>query len=127
VRQLTEDLPGAIAAHTRALSVFRETGNRNNEAFALNHYAATVAATGDLPRARDLYQQALTMNRELDKPDDEAIALEGLGTCHLTAGETEPAIADRCQALEIYQRLGMDPDAERVRARLTNLTRTAPR
>ena len=61
------------------------------------------------------------MNRELNKPDDEAIALEGLGDCHLTAGETATGAAHLHQALEIYQRLGMAPDADRVRNLLADL------
>jgi DNA-binding SARP family transcriptional activator/tetratricopeptide (TPR) repeat protein len=119
VRLLTGDLPGAVEAVSRALDVFRETGHRNNEACVLNYYAATVAATGDLPRARALYQQSLAMNRELNKPDEEAIALEGLGECHLAAGETEPAASHLRQALEIYQRLGMEVDTRRVQDRLS--------
>jgi DNA-binding SARP family transcriptional activator len=121
VRRLTGDLEGANEAQVLALEIFLETGNRSNEAWALNYHAAIVAAIGDLPRARALYQQALAMNRELNKPDDEAIALEGLGACHLAAGEIELAIADLGQALEIFERLGMAPDVERVCTRLANL------
>ena len=89
-------------------------------------YAAAMAIwpkrVGDMPRAVVLYQQALTMNRELVKPDGEAIALEGLGECHLTAGETETGTAYLRQAVEIFQRLGMALDAARVRTRLAGLT-----
>ena len=81
------------------------------------------AGRRDLPRAAALYQQALTMNRELNKPDGQAIALEGLGECHLTVGETETGTARLRQAVEIFQRLGMALDAERVRTRLADLTR----
>jgi tetratricopeptide (TPR) repeat protein len=122
VRCLTGDLAGATDALSRALEIHRATGNRQNQAWALNHYAATIAATGDLPRALALYQQAVTMNRELNKPDDEAIAHEGLGECHLSTGETEPGTAHLHQALEIFQRLGMAPDASRVQDRLDRLT-----
>lgn len=58
------------------------------------------------------------MNRELNKCDDEAVALAGLGECHLAAGETELGTDHLRQALEIFERLGMTPDAQRVRARL---------
>jgi tetratricopeptide (TPR) repeat protein len=91
------------------MAIHRETGNRNNEAWALNHYAATVAAGGDLPPALDLYRQALDMNRELNKPDDRAIALEGIGECHLSAGAAEAGAGRLRQALEIYRQLGMVP------------------
>jgi hypothetical protein len=107
------------------LEIFRETGHRTDEACVLNYYAATVAATGDLSDGRALYRQALAMNRELNKPDDEAISLEGLGVCHLTTGEPEAAAVDLRLALEIYERLGMNPDTERVRTRL-KAARTIP-
>jgi DNA-binding SARP family transcriptional activator/tetratricopeptide (TPR) repeat protein len=121
-RRLAGDLAGAGDAQATALEIYRKIGSRHDEAWALNHYAATIADRGDLPRALALYQQALAMNRELNKPDGQAIALEGLGECHLTAGETQAGAAHLRQALEIYQHLGMAPDAERVRTRLAGLT-----
>ena len=121
VRRLAGDLAGAGDALCQALEIHRATGDRNNEAWALNHYAAIIAATGDLPRALALYQQALTMNRQLKKPDDEAIAHEGLGECRLSAGETGPGTAHLRQALEIFQRLGLAPEASRVQDRLDGL------
>jgi tetratricopeptide (TPR) repeat protein len=70
VRALTGDYRGAGDAHTRALEIFRELGNRGDEAYALNNYAATLAASGQRSRALALYQEALAMHRELNKPDD---------------------------------------------------------
>jgi len=120
VQRMQGDLPGAVASLSRALEIYRSTGNRSNEAWALNHYAAAVAAS-DLTRARTLYRQALTMNRELGKPDDEAAALEGLGECDLSAGESGAGTRYLRQALEIYERLGMASDTERVRTRLESV------
>ena len=122
IRRLTGDPAGARDAQATALEIYRKIGSRHDEAWALNHYAATIAACGDLPRALALYRQALSMNRELNKPDGQALALEGIGECHLAAGETKPGAARLRQALEIFQRLGMAPDAERVRTRLADLT-----
>jgi tetratricopeptide (TPR) repeat protein/transcriptional regulator with XRE-family HTH domain len=120
-RRLTGDLPGAAGALTRAMEYYRRSGNRASEAWALNHYAAMIAATGDLTRALDLYRSALAYNRELDKPDDEAISLEGIAECTLTTGDTEGDTDHLKQALEIYQRLGMRLDTDRVRSRLAEL------
>jgi hypothetical protein len=50
-----------VDAQTRALEIFRALGNRSDEAWALNHYAAALVATGQR-------SQALAMNRELNKP-----------------------------------------------------------
>ena len=121
VRRLTGDLTGATDALSHALEIHRTTGNRSNEAWALNHYAAALAAGGDLPGALALYQQALAMNRELNKPDDEAISLEGIAEYHLATGDLVQGAVHLRQAAEIYQRLGMGPDARRVRERLDGL------
>jgi DNA-binding SARP family transcriptional activator/tetratricopeptide (TPR) repeat protein len=122
VRRLTGDLAAAGDAQVAALEIYQMIGSRHDEAWALNHYAATIAAGRDLPRARELYRQALAMNRDLDKADGEALALEGLGECHLSAGEAGPGAAYLRQAWEIYEGLGMTPDAEHVRTRLAALT-----
>ena len=122
VRQMTGDFPGAEDALSQALEIFRALGIRGNEAWALNHYAATFAAAGQRPRAFELYQQALAMNRELNKPDDEAVSLEGIGECHLATGDSTQGAANLHQALEIYQRLGIRADIERVQARLVHVS-----
>ena len=101
--------------------MFREVGNRFNEAWALNFYAAAIAALGDRTQAFALYQQALAMNRELHKLDDEAISLEGIADHYLATGDPAQGLAYLNQALEIYRRLGMRADIERVQARLSDL------
>lgn len=113
------DYPEAAETLARALEILRQIGNRLAEASALNHYAAAIAA-GDRSRAVTLYHQALAMNRELSKPDDEAASLEGIAEHHLATGDAARGTEYLRQALQIYQRLGMRPDAERVQARLTD-------
>jgi tetratricopeptide (TPR) repeat protein len=120
VRRQTGDLPGAADAVSRALDIYRAARSRGNEAWALNHYAAALAAD-DQPRALALYRQALAMNRELNKSDDEAVSLEGIGECLLAAGDTGEGTTHLRQALDTFQRLGMRADAERVASRLTDL------
>jgi tetratricopeptide (TPR) repeat protein len=104
-----------------SLALFRRIGVRGGEAWALNHYAAALNAAGDLRRALAAYRDALHLTRETRQPDDEARALEGLGECHLSTGETATAAAHLHQALEIFQRLGIAPDADRVQTRLAEL------
>jgi tetratricopeptide (TPR) repeat protein len=124
MQYMTGDYPWAGAAHTRALEISRALGDRGDEAWALNHYAAALAASGQHPRALTLYRQALAMNRELNKPDDEAVSLEGIGEHHLATGDPTQGTAYLCQALEIYQRLGMRADTERIQTRLAESTGT---
>jgi tetratricopeptide (TPR) repeat protein len=120
-RQLAGDHPAARDALAQALEIYCELGHRGNEAWALNYYAATIAAIGDRPRALELYHRALAVNRELNKPDDEATSLEGIADHHLATGDPEHGIMYLHQAREIYQRLGMRVDTERVQARLAKL------
>ena len=53
--------------------------------------------------------------------DSEAISLEGIGDHYLATGDIPQAKEYLRQALEIYQRLGMNPDDQRVQARLKDL------
>lgn len=78
--------------------------------------------TGDLARAERLYQEALGLARETRQADAEAHALEGSGECRLSRGGVEAGVADLQQALEIFDRLAMRLDADRIRARLAALT-----
>ncbi|HEV3174278.1 MAG TPA: tetratricopeptide repeat protein [Actinocrinis sp.] len=87
----------------------------------LNHYAALLASGGDGPQALGVYSQALALNRELNKPDGEAASLEGIADHHLTEGDTSRGIELLRQALEIYRRLGIRPDIERIQTRLPGL------
>jgi tetratricopeptide (TPR) repeat protein len=118
VRLAEGDYPGAARHLEAAIDLYRRIGSRGGEAWALNHYAAVITATGDHARAGDLHQRALDLARQTHQPDDEALALEGIGECHLRAGDAEAGASHLRQALEIFQRLAMTLDADRVRTRL---------
>jgi DNA-binding SARP family transcriptional activator/tetratricopeptide (TPR) repeat protein len=122
VRQSTGDLPGAGQLLQAAIDTFRRIGSRGSEAWALNRYAAVISASGDPAHAEALYLEALRLARETGQSDDEAHALEGRGECQLHRGETEPGAVYLKQALEIFQRMAMQPDADRVQIRLVSLT-----
>lgn len=78
-------------------------------------------AQRDRARSLALYGDALRLALEVDMPDEQALALEGIGECHLRAEKPEDGAAYLGQVLEIFRRLGMQPDAERVEARLAEL------
>lgn len=122
VQHLAGDLAGAGDTLAGAVEIYRATGYRSDEAWALSHYASIVAAAGDMPRALSLYQQALGMSCEPYKTGGQALALEGIGECHLAGGDAVSAAVHLRQALEIYEHLGAAPGAERVRARLASMT-----
>ncbi|MFI1654901.1 hypothetical protein ACH4ZU_08235 [Streptomyces sp. NPDC020472] len=63
--------------HEQALVLYRDLGDRHDEAEALNNTGALVAETvgpGDGPA---MYQQALPLAREVAVPLEEARALDG--------------------------------------------------
>ncbi|HEV2639410.1 MAG TPA: tetratricopeptide repeat protein [Actinocrinis sp.] len=124
VRRLTGDLPGAVRTMGRALAVFRRIGAQADVAWALNRYGAIFADYGDLSRAMAVYRDALRLAREVRQGDDEALALEGIGRCLAGAGDAPDAAAHLGEALGIYHRLGMRPDADRVEAHLAKLRET---
>jgi hypothetical protein len=64
--------------------------------------------------------RAVPGDEPLNKPDGEAVALEGLGNCHLAAGQPQVGAGYLNQAAEVYQCLGVTLDTERVRARLSS-------
>jgi DNA-binding SARP family transcriptional activator/tetratricopeptide (TPR) repeat protein len=123
VRQGTGDLAGASQLLEAAIDTFRRIGSRGSEAWALNRYAAVISATGDPARAEALYLEALRLARETGQLDDEAFALEGAGEHLLRRTDTETGVARLQQALEIFQRMAMQPDADRVQARLAHITK----
>lgn len=118
VRRLTGDYEGAVRDLEEALALCREIGSRGSEAWALNRYAAVLATTGDPGGALVMYRDALRLTQAVRQPNDEAFALEGIGECLLLQAEPEEGSAHLHRALEIFRRLGMRPDAERVQARL---------
>lgn len=125
-RHHTGSLAEAAQVLARALEIFRGTGQRGNEAWALNSYAATLAAADQRTRALALYRQALAVHRELDKPDDEAVSLEGIGEHHLAAADSAQAAVHLQQSRDIYLRLCMRVDADRVQARLDHIADLSP-
>jgi DNA-binding SARP family transcriptional activator/tetratricopeptide (TPR) repeat protein len=120
-RRQTGDLQSSLELHEAALECYRDIGDLANEPWALNQYAATIADTGDTQRALDVYLDALEKNRLQHKPDDEGISAEGIGECLLTLDDAHGGAEYLALALDIYVRLGMSTDEQRVRARLSRL------
>jgi tetratricopeptide (TPR) repeat protein len=120
-RRLRGDHRAALDTLAESVALFRTIGARSGEAWALNHYAAGFKAAGDLARAEATYEEAVRLTREVHQPDDEAHALEGLGACRLSAGDSASATSRFRQALDIFERLGMAVDVDRVQGRLTEL------
>ena len=120
-RRSVGDHVAAISDLQEALGLFRRIGALGNQAWALNYYAAAIADTGNTTEALALRQEALHLARQTRQPDDEALALEGIGECHLHAGDITVGIHHLEQARDIFRRLAMQPDTRRVQTRLTQI------
>lgn len=119
-RRASGDYPAAIADLEEALGLFRRLGAIGSQGWVLNFYAAAIASSGNTLAALSLRREALNLSRQAHQPDDEAVALEGIGEYHLQGGDAAAGLYHLRQALRIFQRLGMQPDIDRVRARLAS-------
>jgi len=114
---LTGDYPAAADCLGEALEIARAIGTRVIEAAVLNTLGELRFRCEAGREAAEYHTAALAIACDLGAPAEEARAREGLGRCHIQAGDLSGGKADLCQALGIYQRLG-DPAAARVRQAL---------
>ena len=96
----------AIKLHEQALTIARETGERQNEGAQLGNLGNCYATLGDTRRAIELHEQALTIDREIGNRQGESTDLGNLGLCYATLGETRRAIELHEQALTIDREIG---------------------
>jgi tetratricopeptide (TPR) repeat protein len=113
------DLPTALRLLKESLDLLRSIGSRSNECWLLLRYAAVVVATGDHERALAIYEDVLRLAEELNQPGNAAEACEGIGDCHLLAGDTDGAATYLARAAKAFQHLGIASEAARVQTKLT--------
>jgi len=92
--------------YTQALTIARETGDRDGEAAALNGLGNCYSSLGDYRQAIDLHAQALTISRETGDRDWEGAALGNLGGGYYRLGGYRQAIDLYSQVLAIAQEFG---------------------
>jgi tetratricopeptide (TPR) repeat protein/transcriptional regulator with XRE-family HTH domain len=115
VRRRTGDHDQAGSVLAQALGLFKEVDDPGGEAEALISYGALAAAAGAVNDARVRFERALDLARKIGSPKDEADALDGLaGTC------ADPQLARTMyqEALELYESMHCNADAQRVRQAL---------
>jgi len=103
----------------QALSLYRELGNRYCEAHIWDSLGYAEHQLGRLADAVDCYRHALSLFREVGDRFGEAEILAHLGDTRQAAGDQPGAQDAWRQALAIFDDLH-HPDADQVRARLTN-------
>jgi predicted ATPase/class 3 adenylate cyclase len=74
------DYARALALHEQSLVSFRDLGDRQGVADALNNLGTVASEQGDYARAQALFAEALALCRDLDDQRGEALALNNLGT-----------------------------------------------
>jgi tetratricopeptide (TPR) repeat protein len=118
---MTGDYLGAAEDLGQALAIYRDIGDRDGQAGALNETGTLHRVTGSLVEAEACHQQALELARAVGRAPQQAHALAGLGRCAATAGQPRRAEPLLRHAHEIFQRIGA-ADARSVLAELDALT-----
>jgi tetratricopeptide (TPR) repeat protein len=120
------DDPGAAADfHRRALTIFRETGNQDNEVWALNGLGEAARAAGRATEALTHHTAARAIATDIGNRHQQARADAGLGQAHHALGNHAEAREHYGYALDHYRDAGL-PEADEIRARLTDLDATDP-
>ncbi|HET7476744.1 MAG TPA: tetratricopeptide repeat protein [Dermatophilaceae bacterium] len=104
--ELAGDAVAAAVHYQKALSTYRDLGDRLGEANTLRSLADTARATGRYPDAQALLDQALPLYRDLGDRLGEANTLKSLADTALATGRYPDAQALLDQALPIYRDLG---------------------
>lgn len=110
--------------HQQALGVLRQIGDRGGQTEALNGLGEVLLAAGNPVQSRAEHAMALAMASQTGDKYGQARAHEGLGhACHASGDLTQGRHHWR-EALALYAASGA-PEADRVRAQLTQDTRTS--
>ncbi|HEU4421630.1 MAG TPA: tetratricopeptide repeat protein [Pilimelia sp.] len=106
--------------HRQALTLFRDLGDTAGEAEALNALGETLLASGQPGQARMHYDTALALATDTGDRHEQARAHNGLAHAYHATGDNDRARHHWQHALAIYTDLDL-PEADQVRARLTDL------
>ncbi|MFJ9895373.1 ATP-binding protein [Streptomyces sp. NPDC091280] len=107
----------AIADVHEALEIFRQVGDRHNEAYALGNLADFHQLNVDLDTALSFYEAQRTLANDLADAYIEAEALRGTGDIHAAAHRPSEARAAWTAALVLYEKID-HPKAAEARDRL---------
>lgn len=118
------DYPAAQHAHTRALAIWRDLGDRRGEARTLTALAALTRREANYARALALLDESLALSREVGYEAGVATAYNHVGLTLTLQGRDEEAAAYFAESLAIHDRLG---DRYAVSILLNNLGEIANR
>jgi predicted ATPase/class 3 adenylate cyclase len=104
--QLQGELDAALPLLERSLAIWRDLGDRDQEARELNSLAITYRLRGDLDTARSLLQDSIAIARELGSGARLATALTSLGQVESDAGNFDRATQVLREALALDRKHG---------------------
>ena len=108
----------AFATFEQVLQLFRESGDRHNEAAVLTTLGTVYLRVGQYRNALEAYQQALAIQQSVGDRSGEGKTLSNIGSVYANQGQYEQALKFYKQALAIRQDLG---DRLGVGATVSNL------
>ena len=93
----------AIAKYQDALVIWRQIGNRPQEATTLLSIGTLYYSLNENQKALDSYERALAIRRELNDRVGEAVMLFSMGGAYSNLGENQKALEYYNQALALFQ------------------------
>jgi adenylate cyclase len=101
-----DDVATVKTYENQALVIFRQMGNRDKEASALNSLGGLYYVQGDYARSSAYWEEALQLSREIGHRRGEGILLSNLGELMLMQGNYTQARVYLDQALSIHDKTG---------------------
>ena len=96
----------AVPLFERSLAIYRDAGERDQEAKELNSLGITHCYLGDLSTARSLLEESATLARETGNEQRLAAALSNLGLTEAIAGDFDRATEVLREAVALDEKLG---------------------
>lgn len=103
----------AFAAYEGALSIWRATGDSQNESTTLNNLGLLLAGTGQMEKAATTLERAVQLARKGD-PRGLALSLQNLAEAYSELEKNDLALEALIEALPVVRRLRKGPDDEGV-------------
>ena len=113
-----DDFSAAQSYLNESLTSFRQDGNTEGEALALNSLGLTMIDHGELLSGKRLLDQSLALMKKSGDKWGTALVLNNLGVCARAKGENDKAIEFHNQSLELFREL---EDKRHIARMLINL------
>jgi CHAT domain-containing protein/tetratricopeptide (TPR) repeat protein len=96
----------AIVKFEEALKLYREAGDRAEEAVLLNNIGLVYSALGEQQKALEYYSQSLPLLRAVGDRSLEATTLTNIGLVYSALGEQQKALEYYSQSLPLWRAVG---------------------